>query len=74
MKDSYFGFGSPQQQADMHARSKTLTFFSGLRMEQVGGQYANVSYWLGIHLKTTRFNDSESTFFWETLYTVHFQI
>ncbi len=45
MKDSYFGFGSPQQQADMLARSKTLTFFSGLRMEQVGGQYANVSYW-----------------------------
>ncbi len=23
MKGSYFGFGSPQQQVDMHARSKT---------------------------------------------------
>ncbi len=27
MKGSYFGFGSPQQQIDMHARSKnTLNF------------------------------------------------
>ncbi len=25
MKGSYFGFGSPQQQVDMHARSKTLS-------------------------------------------------
>ncbi len=33
--------------------------------QQVGGQYANVSCWrqhgLGFVLKTTRFNDSEST-------------
>ncbi len=28
MKGSYFGFGSPQQQVDMHARSKnTFIFF-----------------------------------------------
>ncbi len=26
MKGSYFGFGSPQQQVDMHARSKKLSF------------------------------------------------
>ncbi len=26
MKGSYFGFGSPQQQVDMHARSKNFIF------------------------------------------------
>ncbi len=26
MKGSYFGFESPQQQVDMHARSKSLSF------------------------------------------------
>ncbi len=26
MKGSYFGFGSPQQQADIHARSKNIHF------------------------------------------------
>ncbi len=27
MKGSYFGFGSPQQQVDMHARSKNTLIF-----------------------------------------------
>ncbi len=27
MKSSYFGFGSPQQQVDMHARSKNTLIF-----------------------------------------------
>ncbi len=27
IKGSYFGFGSPQQQADMHARSKNTFIF-----------------------------------------------
>ncbi len=27
MKGSYFGFGSPQQQVDMHARSKIYLIF-----------------------------------------------
>ncbi len=27
MKGSYFGFGSPQQQVDMHARSKNTSIF-----------------------------------------------
>ncbi len=27
MKGSYFGFGSPQQQVDMHARSKNSFIF-----------------------------------------------
>ncbi len=33
MKGSYFGFGSPQQQVDIHARSKnTFIVLSPIRM------------------------------------------
>ncbi len=121
MKDSYFGFGSPQQQADMHSRSKNTFIHMHLFLPYLlnDSQAVNLmihfsnpllcvtllwlvdcshvhlispvmpdkavfvsvltSAWsgLGFVLKTTRFNDSESTISTRetiTLYTVHFQI
>jgi len=32
IKGSYFGFGSPQQQVDMHARSKTLSLSCNMHL------------------------------------------
>ncbi len=65
-----------------HSDQRENQVFPGLRMQQVGGQYANVSFWLNLKRIGIRFkNDSfqwfrVDSFFWETitLYTVHFQI
>ncbi len=56
MKGLYFGFGSPQQQADMHARSKntfTVHSFITLLAQRLPNDSLNDSFFQTPHLRDT---------------------
>ncbi len=87
MKGSYFGFGSPQQQVDMHARSQNtfIVLYYAFICEKTNMWADNMLMFhvdvnmkrLGIRFKNDSFQWFRvDSFFWETitLYMVHFQI
>ncbi len=65
MKGSYFGFGSPQQQVDMHARSKTLSLSYNTHLTQKTNKCAGnmLMFHVDVNMKRLGIRFKDDSFF-----------